>query len=81
LNDTLRFIECACSILSNVWVGRLELHFVGRSILESISLKTAVATTGLSVAINELGLSELDKFIGLDEMSTLHGGGGSEGPA
>lgn len=80
-DNSLGFAGFARSSLSNVWVRSFELHWVGHSILESVSFHTSIATTTLGIAINELRLGELEKRSGLDEVSTLHGSSGGEGPA
>jgi len=80
-DNSLGFLRFAMSGFSNVWVRRLELHWVGHSILESLGFKTTIATTAAGIAINELRLGEFEKFSRFDEMSTLHGSGGGESPA
>jgi hypothetical protein len=79
---SLEFFSIAMfTSLGSVWVSRFELHSVGSSINESLSLKSTIAPTVLLIAINELLFSELEKCSGLDEMSTLHGSSGGKGPA
>jgi len=66
---------------SSVWVRGLELLWVSLCIGESMSLKSTIATSVLLNAINELLFGELEKLSSLNEMLSLHGGGGRESPA
>jgi hypothetical protein len=81
LDNSLVFGIFALSTLSGVSILAFELLWVGHKILHSFSLKSTIATTVTSIAINELLFRELEKFSSLDEVSTLHGSSGREGPA
>ena len=67
--------------LGSVRVRLLKFLWVYFGIIESPYLKTSIASTGFWIAINELLLRELDELSCLEEMLSLHGGGGGESPA
>ena len=67
--------------LGSVWVVLLELLWVLLGILESIGLETSITSVRLWIAVDKLLLGELDELSCLEEMLSLHGGGGGESPA
>ena len=71
----------AGSVSSGVWVVGLELLSVRLGVLEGVSLPSTGASIGGSVAVDELLLGEGEESSGLDEVVSLNGGGGREGPA
>jgi len=79
--NTRGFDVRAGTVGTSVWVGGLELEWVGLDIFESVVHKTTVATLINFVAIDELLLGEGLEFAGGKEFSTLDGTGGGESPA
>ena len=72
------------AITGGVWVDGFLDHGVALGVLEGLVHKTTVATKVLQdavVALNELLLREGKEFSRGDEVSTLEGTGGGEGPA
>ena len=72
------------AITGGVWVDGLLNHSVALSVLEGLVHKTTVAAKVLQeavVALNELLLREGKEFSRGNEVSTLEGTGGGEGPA
>lgn len=64
-----------------VRVVRLELLRVLLKVVEGVGLPATVATIGGLVARDNLLLGEGEELAGLEEVSTLDGAGGGEGPA
>jgi len=71
----------ARSISGGVGVVVLEVLSLLLGVLEGVLLPSTVASVGGVVAINELLLGEGEEVSGGEEMSTLNGSGGGEGPA
>jgi len=65
----------------SVGVVRLELLSVLLGVGEGVGLPSTVASVGSGVAVDELLLGEGEELSGLDEVVSLDGGGGREGPA
>jgi len=83
LTDTLGLVVSAGSLGGLVGVVTLGLERVGLGVLESEVHESTVATVvtvGLG-AVNELLLGERGELAGGNELSTLDGTGGGEGPA
>jgi len=64
-----------------VWVVRHQFIWVGLEVVEGRVLPATVATERGLVAGDNLLLGELDELAGLEEVSTLDGADGGEGPA
>ena len=69
------------SVSRGVWIGGLEVLSVLLEVHESVGLETSIASHGVGVAGNELLLGEGEEFSALEEVSSLVGEGGGEGPA
>jgi hypothetical protein len=78
---TLGGLILAGSISGGVWVGRLELLSVGGNVLHGVGLPSTIASVGGGVAVDDLLLGEGEEASGLDEVVSLNGGSGGEGPA
>ena len=84
LSDTLGGVVLASECLSSgVWVVRLELKRSLLDVLESVVHKTTIAAhvSVLSRAVNKLLLGERLELASGNELGTLDGSGGGEGPA
>ena len=76
----------AGAIPGGVWVAGLFIGHVVLPVVEGVLLPTTTAAVVTissrdSSAVNELLLCEAGKFASLDEMRTLKGSSGGEGPA
>ena len=71
----------AGSISGGVGVVGLEVLGVGLGVLEGSILPSSIATVGSGVAVNELLLSERKKSSSVNEVLSLDGSSGREGPA
>ena len=80
-NLTLGGRVLAGSISGSVWIVSLELLSVGLGIGEGVVLPSTRASVGSGVAVNELLLGKGEESSGLDEVVSLNGSGGREGPA
>ena len=80
-NLTLGGGVLAGSVSGSVWIVSLELLSVGLGIGEGVVLPSTSASVGSGVAVNELLLGEGEESSGLDEVVSLNGSGGREGPA
>ena len=80
-NLTLGGGVLAGSVSSGVWIVSLELLSVGLGIGEGVVLPSTSASVGRGIAVNELLLGEGEESSGLDEVVSLNGSGGREGPA
>ena len=81
VNLTLGGVGLASLGSGSVGVVGLELLSVGLGVSEGVGLPSTVASVGGSVAVDELLLGEGEEGSGLDEVVSLNGGGGGEGPA
>jgi len=83
-NDFLGFDSLALfASFGFVWVVSLELKWVGLGIFEGPDFETTIAAlvSGGAGAIDELLLGKLQELALVDEVRSLHGGNGGEGPA
>lgn len=73
----------ASAVSASVWVGRLSVHLgafgIGEGLVHETTIATLVALRGR--AVNELLLREGLELVVLEEVGSLHGTGGGEGPA
>jgi len=74
-------VVSAVSVFAGVGVVGLEDGVVGLEVLEGGGLVSTVASEGKGDAIDELLLGEGHKFAVSDEVGSLEGSGGGEGPA
>ena len=81
VNLTLVLGVLARSVSGGVDVIRLEVLGILLSVVEGGMLPSSIATIGDGVAVNELLLGEVEELSGGDEVSSLDGAGGGEGPA
>lgn len=63
-----------------VRIVTLEIYRIRLGVGEGIALKTSLAATALSVAVDKLLLRELQKFTRFDFVLSLHGSDGAESP-
>jgi len=74
-------IVLASSGSGSVWVSSLELLAVSLDVVHGVGLPTTLATIRGGIAVNNLLLGEGEESAGGNEVVSLNGGGGREGPA
>jgi len=80
-DDTLGFVVLASSVLWNIWVISLGLHWVSLRVSDGETHESSIASELEVIAIDELCLGESNKFSCGHKVSSLEGSSGREGPA